>query len=69
MVGNNSFYRILKPKKCVFNSSNITGLLTLVDEERVNRIANDVSLYLRTNLPKAFDNRKCLGDYRTNPMS
>lgn len=62
-----SFYKILKAKKCVFNALDITEQLAHVDEGRVNKIAEGVSSYLQINLPKAFDRRKNLGDYRTNP--
>jgi hypothetical protein len=67
MAINNPFYKALKSESSVFNSSDVTDLFALVDEERASRIAEDVSLYLRTNLPKAFDRRKNLDDYRTNP--
>jgi len=58
---------MLKSKKTVFNSSDISGLLTDVDKERVNKVAEGVSRYLKDNLPKAFDKRKKLADYRINP--
>ncbi|NVO65824.1 PmeII family type II restriction endonuclease [Methanofollis tationis] len=67
MVAKNSFYRILKSKKSVFETSKISDLFSHVDKERVDRIAESVSVYIRDNLPKAFDKRENLADYRTNP--
>jgi len=38
-----------------------------VDEARVDQLARVLSSYIESNLPNAFERRKVLNDYRTNP--
>ena len=50
-----------------FDPQEIVDLFGQVSEDRVERIANTVAAYIRTNLPRAVENRNGLSDYRTNP--
>lgn len=60
-------YNSLKAHRYRFDPREIVGLFGQVSEDRVDRMADTVAGYIRTNLPRAFENRNGLPDYRTNP--
>lgn len=63
----NPFFTALKSKKHHFKANEIVNLFKMVDEARVISLANQLSGYISTNLPAAFEKRGSLADYRTNP--
>ncbi|MFA4850220.1 MAG: PmeII family type II restriction endonuclease [Methanoregula sp.] len=63
----NPFYDLCRTKNHVFNPTEINYLFTKVSQERVERIARDISTYIEVNLPNHFNKREALSDYRTNP--
>lgn len=67
MPKSNKFYETLKSHSSIFNASKIAEQFTHVDKNRVDIISNTISDYITTNLPKAVEKRKGIGDYRTNP--
>lgn len=62
-----NLYGSLKAARYCFDPGEIVDLFVRVSEERVDRTANTISGYIRTNLPHAFEKRNGLSDYRTNP--
>ena len=62
-----NLYGSLKATRYRFDPREIVDLFVQVSEERVDRMANTISGYIRTNLPRAFEKRNGLSDYRTNP--
>lgn len=60
-------YKTLKATPNRFDPNEIGKLFAQVDEARVNRVSDAISSYIRTNLPRAFEKREDLSDYRTNP--
>ncbi len=62
-----SLYASLKANRCRFDSRELVELFGHVNEARVDRMANTISGYIQTNLPRAFEKRNSLSDYRTNP--
>ena len=60
-------YASVKSDRYRFDPQEVVELFGRVDEERVDRIAGAVATYIRTNLPRAVENRDGLSDYRTNP--
>lgn len=62
-----SLYGSLKAARYRFDSREIVDLFGRVSEERVGRMAKTISGYIQTNLPRAFEKRNGLSDYRTNP--
>lgn len=70
MVAHNhakSLYDSLKANLYRFDSQELVGLFVRVSEARVDRMANTIAGYIQTNLPRAFERRNGLSDYRTNP--
>jgi len=70
MVGLNrarSFYGSLKATRYHFDPREIVELFDRVNEDRVDRMASAISGYIQNNLPRAFEKRNGLSDYRTNP--
>ena len=63
----NVFYRALKARSRRFDPRTITSQFSRVDPARVEALAEDLSAYISTNLPRAFERRNGLKDYRTNP--
>ena len=63
----NGFYRALKARSWRFNPGTITSQFASVDPARVEARAEDLSAYISTNLPRAFERRNGLKVYRTNP--
>ena len=45
----------------------MVALFRRVSEQRVDRLADNLSKYISTNLPAAFERRNGLSDYRANP--
>ena len=60
-------YDSLKATHYRFDSQETGDQFFRVSEERVDRMAENISDYIRTNLPHAFEKRNGLSDYRTNP--
>jgi len=60
-------YGSLKTARYRFDPAEISDLFARVDEDRVARMANAISGYIRTNLPRAFEKRSDLSAYRANP--
>ncbi len=60
-------YRALKTQRQALDPQHVATLFGLTDEQRVRRIAEELSSYIGVNLPNAVDQRKGLADYRTNP--
>lgn len=50
-----------------FDSQDVSRLFSRVNERRVERMAESIGEYVQTNLPRAFERRNGLRDYRTNP--
>jgi len=62
----NPLYSLLKERRQVFDPDEIVGLFALVDQTRVELLADCLSEYITTNLPAAMERRDGLADYRTN---
>lgn len=60
-------YEALKADRYRFDPRKIVQLFGQVSEERVDRMADAVGTYIRTNLPRAIARRDALTDYRANP--
>lgn len=54
-------------QKIRFNRSDVARELKNISQDRVSSLARDLEKYITENLPKAFERRKHIGDYRTNP--
>lgn len=63
----NLLFDRLKAARHRFQIEEIVGLFAQVNERRVETLASNLSTYIATNLPKAFERRDGLPDYRTNP--
>ena len=63
----NPFFDALKARRHRFDADEITILFRDVNETRVDRLASNLTEYISTNLPAAFERRNGLSDYRTNP--
>ncbi len=62
-----NLYNSIKATRYRFDARDIADLFVCVSQGRVDRMANTISGYIQTNLPRAFEKRKGLSDYRTNP--
>ena len=63
----NPFFKTLKSKSRTFQVPEIVRLFQSVTEGRVEILAQALLDYITVNLPTAFEKRKGLDDYRTNP--
>ena len=63
----NPFFDVLKAPRHRCDAGEIVALFRRVSEQRVDRLADNLSKYISTNLPAAFERRNGLSDYRTNP--
>ena len=63
----NPFFAVLKACHQRFDAQEITTLFCEVSQQRVDQLSANLSSYISTNLPAAFERRKGLSDYRTNP--
>ena len=61
------FYKALKARSRRFSPEALVSQFTQVNHARVEAIAQDLSDYISTNLPKTLERRHGLADYRTNP--
>ena len=62
-----SLYDSLKATRYRLDPHELVDLFVRVSKARVGRMANTISGYIQTNLPRAFEKRNGLSDYRTNP--
>jgi hypothetical protein len=60
-------YAVLRTGRKPYDPDQAAYLLRSVDHTRTHALANALSVYLRTNLPKAIERRQGLAGYRTNP--
>lgn len=60
-------YETLKAARHRFDATEIIKEFGLVNEQRVDLLAANLSGYISVNLPAAFTKRNALADYRTNP--
>ncbi len=67
MPGRNPLFDKLRAARDHFDPDQITALFDCVDADRVAAVAESLSSYFSTNLPKAIERRNGLADYRTNP--
>ena len=65
--GARNFYGSLKAAHYRFDSQEIVELFSRVNEDMVDRMASTISGYIQANLPRAFEKRNVLSEYRTNP--
>ena len=63
----NPIFDLLKASRHRFQPEELVNLFARVDQRRVEALTAELSAYLVTNLPAAFENREGLADYRTNP--
>lgn len=63
----NSFFEVLRSARRRYDPREIAELLHQVSQRRIEAMASALTEYINVNLPKAFDRRKGLADYRTNP--
>lgn len=63
----NPFFDILKQQRHRFDADEIGDLFQMASEDRIDVLAQNLSEYIGTNLPRAFERRNGLSDYRTNP--
>lgn len=61
------FYNAVKARRYRFDPDEIVELFKQVSQDRVDCLATAVANYIRENMPRAFENRNGLQDYRTNP--
>lgn len=61
------FYRRVKARRSTFDQTEVTTLLGMVDQGRVEALASALQAYLSTNLPEVLDKRRSLSAYRMNP--
>ena len=64
---NNPLFAVLKHRRHRFDADEMTELFSLVSEARINSLSRNLSEYIGTNLPAAFERRSELSHYRTNP--
>lgn len=62
-----SLFQVLKARRRSFHPKEIAELFKKVNQQRVEALASRLTTYITKNLPRAFENRTTLGDYRTNP--
>jgi len=63
----NPLFDVLKARRQRFTRSEIVTLFRQVDEQRVKALSTQLAQYITTNLPRAFEKRDGIADYRTNP--
>ncbi len=63
----NELFDVLRAPQHHFDANEIVGHFSNVSADRVRDLSDDLAHYIRTNLPKAFERRDGLADYRTNP--
>lgn len=63
----NPFFNALRERTSRFEPREIVALFGVVNEGRVNSLADSLVAYISKNLPAAFEARDGLADYRTNP--
>jgi hypothetical protein len=63
----NPFYDLCRSKNQAFSPTEIHQLFQSVNDQRIQSISSDISGYIESNLPKHFNKRKKLPDYRSNP--
>jgi hypothetical protein len=66
-VPRNPFFDLLKSARHHFRTAEIIDLFAQADRQRVESLATELSSYIVTKLPAAFENREGLSSYRTNP--
>jgi hypothetical protein len=62
-----SFSKKLKKRLHIYDKDEVAALFQKVSEERVEALAGKLVGYISTNLPAAFEKRKGIAAYRTNP--
>ncbi len=62
-----NLYDSLKATRYCFDPRELVELFARVSEDRVDHMASTIADYIQTNLPRAFEKRNGLSDYRTNP--
>ena len=63
----NGLFDILKSRRHVFLQGQIADEFSQVDKQRVDRLSDVLCSYISNNLPRSFESRDGLSDYRTNP--
>jgi Type II restriction endonuclease EcoO109I len=63
----NRFSKALKARRHKYDRDEVVELFKRVNEQRVDTLATKLVSYISTNLPAAFEKRKDLSHYRTNP--
>lgn len=67
MPPRNPLFAVLKSPIWQYDPDELSSLFARVSDRRVSVLAGDLAAYISANLPKAFQRRKHLRDYRTNP--
>ncbi len=67
MARRNPLYDVLKRHRWAYDPRELSDLFRNVSERRVNTLAEGIAAYISSNLPNAFERRRGLRDYRTNP--
>lgn len=63
----NPFFDALKKNRQVFDQQEVVKLFQKIDKDRLYNLCNELTRYIGTNVPAAFEKRGGLSDYRTNP--
>ncbi len=63
----NPFFAVLKDQRHDYDNKEITRLFALVDRTRIEALSAELAEYITVNLPAAFEKRRGLSHYRTNP--
>ena len=63
----NPFFDALKKQRHTFDQGEIVALFQKIDKGRLYKLCNELTHYIGTNVPAAFEKRGGLSDYRTNP--
>src|ERR1700691_716522 len=66
-MSGDSLFALLKSRRRSFDSKATAAMFKQVDQGRVEALAERLAIYIETNLPRAFENRNEVADYRTNP--
>lgn len=62
-----AYYRAVKVNRSRLDPAQVSLMLAQVERNRVDALAQALSEYIQTNLPKALESKSSLAQYQTNP--